>query len=216
MKEKRNNRWRLWIGPGLVAPALLVGCLCRDGGGCGGLGGGLGGSAGGGKFIDKCADIPQGAIPQPIGTHTNTLYTNQVNKAEMDQFVIYLYEWQGDSPNFGPFGARHIDRLAARLPKVTFPVIIEPDCDAGINEARRLTVVAYLEQHGIANAVQVVRLGYPIAEGIYGDEAQRIYRQMITPRFNNNFGNRNGLQGGNQGGIQGGFGGGQSGGFGGY
>jgi hypothetical protein len=212
MKEKRNNRWRLWIGPCLVAPALLAGCLCRDGGGCGGLGGG----AGGGKFIDKCADIPQGAIPQPIGTHTNTLYTNQVNKAEMDQFVIYLYEWQGDTPNFGPFGARHIDRLAARLPQVTFPVIIEPDCDAGINEARRLTVVAYLEQHGNANAGQVVRLGYPIAEGIYGDEAQRIYRQMIYPRNNNNFGNRSNFQGGNQGGIQGGFGGGQLGGSGGY
>jgi hypothetical protein len=206
MKETRNFRWRLWLRPGLVLPALLVGCLCRDGGTCRdgrlGLGGG---------FVDRCATIPAGAIPQPIGTHTNELISRQVNKAEMDQFVIYLYEWQGDSPNFGPFGSRHIERMAARLPQVTFPVIIEPDCDAGINEARRLTVIAYLEQHGNPNASQVVRLGYPQAEGIYGEEAPRIYRQMLVPQNYGGFG-----RGSFQGGFQGGFGalGGGIGGFG--
>ncbi len=136
-----------------------------------------------------------GAIPQPIGTHVNELITRQVNKAEVDQFAIYLYEWAGDSANFGPFGSRHIERLAARLPHVQFPVVIEPDCgDPGVNEARRLTVVAFLEQHGIPNASQVVRLGFPQAEGLYADEAERIYRQMLTPANFNNNNNQNSFQ----------------------
>jgi hypothetical protein len=210
MKVTRNFRWRLWLRPGLVLPALLVGCLCRDGGAC--RDGKLG--LGGGGLIDKCATIPAGAIPQPIGTHTNELLARQVSKAEVDQFVIYLYEWQGDSPNFGPFGSRHIERMAARLPQVPFPVVIEPDCDAGINEARRLTVIAYLEQHGNPNASQVVRLGYPQAEGIYGEEAPRIYRQMLLPQNYSGFGR--GMFGGLQGGL-GSFGGlGSVGGFGGF
>jgi hypothetical protein len=135
-----------------------------------------------GRLRDKCATIPPGAIPQPIGTHTNELISRQVTKAELDQFVIYLYEWQGNSANLGPFGARHIDRIAARLAGGTFPVVIEPDCDAKRNEARKLAVVAFLESRGIANANQSVSVAFPQAEGLLGDEAERIYRQMIIPR----------------------------------
>ena len=144
--------------------------------------------------IDKCATIPAGAIPPPIGTHTNEIFAVQSAKAEMDQFVIYLYEWYGDTANFGPFGSRHIERIAARLPKVTQTVVIEPDRDPGVNEARRVTVIAYLEQHGNPNASQMVVLGFPQAEGLYGDEAPRIYRQMILPQTGNN-NNRNFNQG---------------------
>jgi hypothetical protein len=192
MKSTRTYRWRLWIRPGLVLPAILAGCLCRPAGREGGL-------------VDKCATIPQGAIPQPIGTHTNQLLNRQVDKAEQDQFVIYLYEWQGDTPNFGPFGQIHIERMAARLPQVAHRVIIEPDCDDKINESRRLTVISYLEQHGVADVVPRVQIGYPPAEGLYGEEAPRIFRQMLTPQTNNNRGNF-------QGSFQGGFG--ASGGFG--
>jgi hypothetical protein len=199
MNETRNFRWRLWTRPGLVLPVFLAGCLCRGGGTCG-----TSGKIGSG-IADKCATIPAGAIPQPLGTHTNEIISRQVNKAEMDQFVIYLYEWQGDSPNFGPFGTRHIERIAARLPQVSFRVVIEPDCDRGINEARRLTIIAYLEQKGIANASEVVQLGFPQAEGLYGDEAERIYRQMLRPQGNNFNNLNNNFQGVNQGGVPGAF-----------
>ena len=190
MKTIGNFRSLAWLRTGLVLPTVLVGCMNHHD-----------------KLVDKCADIPPGAIPRPIGTHTNEIITRQVAKAEMDQFVIYLSEWAGDSANFGPFGSRHIERLAARLPHVAFPVVIEPDCDAGVNEARRLSIVAFLEQRGNANAAQVVRVGYPQAEGLYADEAERIYRQMLTPANGNNANNLNNFQNGNQNGNLGGFGG---------
>jgi hypothetical protein len=190
----RTIRSLAWFRTGLVLPTVLAGCMNHHDG-----------------LVDKCATIPPGAIPQPIGTHVNEVITRQVAKAEMDQFAIYLYEWAGDSANLGPFGSRHIEHLAARLPQVAFPVVIEPDCDPGVNEARRLTVVAFLEQHGIANAAQIVHLGYPQAEGLYGDEAERVYRQMLTPGNVNNLNNQNSFQNGfqnnNLGGVQSGFGG---------
>src|SRR6266550_4726593 len=114
MKLTRILRRRLWLKSGLVLPVVLAGCMCR-GGSCGDEGCGGGGLLGGGRFIDKCATIPKGAIPQPIGTHTNELISRQVNKAEADQFVIYLYEWQGDTAFMGPFGARHVEHMAAKL-----------------------------------------------------------------------------------------------------
>ena len=90
-------------------------------------------------------------------------------------------------------------------------MVIEPDCDPGVNEARRLTVVAFLEQHGIANAAQIVHLGYPQAEGLYADEAERVYRQMLTPANLNNLNNQNSFQNSfqnnNVGTVQSGFGG---------
>jgi hypothetical protein len=218
-RQGRKFRWRLWVCPALLAPALVAGCLCRGdcGGGAGGCGAG-GGLFGNGGMFDKCATIPQGAIPPPIGTHTNELLGRQVAKAEMDQFVLYLYEWSGDTANFGPFGSRHMERLATRLPSVTYPVIIEPDCDANLNESRRLTVIAFLEQRGITDAGARVRLGYPIAEGIYGEEAPRIYRQMLSPQSGSyGRGSFQGFQGGfGSGSFSGGFGGGFGGGLGGF
>ena len=177
MKKSRTIRSLAWFRTGWVLPTVLAGCMNHQS-----------------SLVDKCSNIPPGAIPQPIGTHANEIITRQVNKAEMDQFAIYLYEWSGDSANFGPFGSHHIERLAARLPHVAFPVVIEPDCDPGVNEARRLSVIAYLEQHGIANAAQVVHLGYPQAEGLYGDEAERVYRQMLLPANFNNNNNQNSFQ----------------------
>ena len=82
------------------------------------------------------------AIPQPVGTHTNELLARQVNKAEADQFVIYLYEWQGDTAFMGPFGARHVEHMVGALPGSLHPVIIEPDCDKAVNDQRRQTIVA--------------------------------------------------------------------------
>lgn len=177
MKKLRTIRSLAWFRTGLVLPTVLAGCMNHQN-----------------SLVDKCSNIPPGAIPQPIGTHANEIITRQVNKAEMDQFAIYLYEWSGDSANFGPFGSRHIERLAARLPHVAYPVVIEPDCDPGVNEARRLSVIAFLEQRGIANAAQVVHLGYPQAEGLYADEAERLYRQMLLPANFNNFNNQNSFQ----------------------
>jgi len=206
MSKKSRFRWWLWLRPGLVLPVFVAGCMCHGDGACdsGGL------SALRGRF-DKCATIPAGAIPVPIGTHSNEIFDRQVAKGRADNFVIYLYEWSGDTANFGPFGSRHIDRIASQLPKENYPVVLEPDCDPAVNEARRLSTVAYLEQHGNPDASKVVVVGYPQAEGLYGDQAEPIYRRMLG----NTFGNTNAINRGAGGGIGGIGGAGGAGGIGG-
>jgi hypothetical protein len=181
MKKRSNLRLCAWLGSGIVIPSLLAGCMTSN------------------SLVDRCSSIPAGAIPQPIGTHTNEIFSRQVTKAEPDQFVIYLYEWRGDTAFLGPFGSGHIHRMAERLPKVPFPVVIEPDIDAALNEARRAAVVGYLEKNGITNAQRLVTIGIPQAEGIYGEEAERIYRGMIYSRSNNYGGGNQNNFGGNQG-----------------
>jgi hypothetical protein len=206
MTTKSIYRRRLILGLGLALPLFLAGCMMPTGWNCGEDRACATGKCGGicdwfhGHF-DKCATIPAGAIPPPIGTHTNEIAARQVAKAEVDQFVVYLYEWYGDTANLGPFGSRHIERMAVRLPHVTQTVVIEPDGDAGLNEARRVTLIAYLEKHGNPNAGARVFIGLPQAEGLYGDESERIYRQMILPQGNaNNYSNRGATQGNNSGG----------------
>src|SRR5437588_340366 len=46
-----------------------------------------------------------------------------------------------------------------------------------IPSRRRLSIVNQLLAHGIADAQQRVIVGYPQAEGLYGDEAARIFTQ---------------------------------------
>ena len=47
--------------------------------------------------VDACADIPKGAIPAPIGTHTNAYLNAQAEKAEPSDFVIYWNEFLADT-----------------------------------------------------------------------------------------------------------------------
>jgi len=89
------------------------------------------------------------------------------------------------------------------LPEVPFPVLIQVDLNATLNEARRQTIVAMLTQHGVPDAEQRVVLGYPEAEGLFGEEAERIYPQMLrgsygqrfTPGFRSGFGGYGGYGG---------------------
>src|SRR5262245_57901803 len=63
---------------------------------------------------DNCSDIPQGAIPKPIGTYTNELLNRQAAKGERDDFVFYYNEWLEGQAVLGPFGGEHLDKVIMR------------------------------------------------------------------------------------------------------
>jgi hypothetical protein len=188
--------------------------------------------------IDNCADIPAGAIPATAGTYTNAYLNKQADKAEVDDFVIYYNEWKVEAATLGPFGRSHLAQMIARLPTVPFPVIIQPEpehlqatntapnpedkrIDArALDQMRRQVVVDLLCQANVPNAKERVVVGVPTAEGLFGEEGERIYPQMIQNQLGGvggfgGFGNRFG-GGFGGGGFGGGFGGGGFGGFGGF
>ncbi len=230
-------RWRLRLAVGLiVALAATTGCLhkhkqtadecCDDADGkckaCGKH------KCHGKCRIDNCADIPCGAIPTHAGTYTNAYLNKQADKAELDDFVLYYNEFKDGEVLLGPFGRKHLAQMIARLPTVPFPVVIQPEpehlqatntpynpedkkIDARqVDQMRRKVVVDLLCQAKIPNAEERVVVGIPTAEGLFGEEGERIYPQMIQ--------NQNGGFG--QGGLGafglGGFGFGGLGGFGGF
>jgi len=116
-------------------------------------------------------------MPPPLGYAVNSWQEAQINEAEKDDFVIYLMEWQGTT-NVGPYGRYHLEQIAERLPSVPFPVIIQPSQDDKLNFARRVALVTYLANKGIADAEQRVRIAYPQAEGLYGAEAPRAFQPI--------------------------------------
>jgi hypothetical protein len=168
------------------------------------------------RLHDPHADIAKGAIPQPIGTLTGAYLNRQADKAEADDFILYYHEWQEGTAQFGPFGATHMEQIAQRLASVSFPVVIQPVDDPNLNKMRRQTVVDILVQANYPDANERVVIAHSTAEGLFGEEAERIYPQMINGGGGRGRG-MGGMMGGGMGGMGGGFGGmgGMGGGFGG-
>ena len=171
--------------------------------------------------VDNCSDIPKGAIPPPPGAYTLNYLNRQADKAEADDFAIYYNEWAHGTVEFGPFGTTHIEQIAKRLPSVSFPVVIQPvvpdekDPDGvskarELNAARKARVIDLLTTAKIENAKDRVIVAYPTAEGLFGEEGERIYPQMIQNQGGGGggLGGQGGFGGGGFGGGGGGFGGG--------
>jgi hypothetical protein len=135
---------------------------------------------------DRCATIPQGAIPAPLGTYVNGFERWQTAKANADDFVIYKHEWLCAGIELGPYGTYHLGQIIRRLPEVPFPVLIEYEAPQAVSEARRKLIVARLSMAGISDAERRVQVGFPEAGGLYGEEAPRIFLQMITNQGQNN------------------------------
>jgi len=136
--------------------------------------------------IDNCATIPCGAQPAPAGTYINKYIQIQETKAELDDFVFYKHMWYKGGAILGPLGRYQLDLMTARLAETPFPVVIETSKNEKLDEQRRDVILALLKMRGFDDPSRVV-VAYPIAEGMYGDEAPRIYLGLIglNQYFNN-------------------------------
>jgi hypothetical protein len=166
-----------------------------------------GGSADGDR-VGGGSHHPPPLVPEPNGAFVHKMEEIQANKAEESDFVFFLDEWYQGGTQLGPHGLYHLGAIVPRLPNVPFPVVVQPTPDAALNENRRQVIVAALAKHGVPEADQRVIVAFPTAEGLYGEEAPRIYLQMIYPRA---FGGQGAYGGSGPFGFGGGFGG-----FGGY
>jgi len=129
----------------------------------------------------------------------------QTFKASLDRYVVHNREWYMGGVTLGPAGRRHVLGLLDELRRSEAALILAPDEDVRRDEPRRRALVELLANAGFSDALARVRLAYPIAEGLYGEEAIRIYPRLFQ-QTNGGFG------GGGGGGGAGGFGGGGGGG----
>jgi len=131
----------------------------------------------------QCRRVPPGAIPVTSGSYVRQWEATERAKAAADAFVIYGHEWYQGGLDLGPYGRYHLNLIAQRLPGVPFAVVIQPDLREEYNAARRQLVIHYLARHGVADAAQRVVIAFPQAEGLYGEEAPRIYREFFGQGF---------------------------------
>ncbi|MCI0681332.1 MAG: hypothetical protein L0Y71_04440 [Gemmataceae bacterium] len=146
-----------WLGA--AALSALVGCHSCDP-----------------AFGPACADIPPGAIPQPLGTYACQWQTAQAERAELDDFVVYMNEWAERSALLGPCGRAHLSAIARRLDSIPAQVMVQQSADPELDLARLATVIEFLAQLGVGDAGSRVIIGTPEAEGLYGFEAPRAVR----------------------------------------
>jgi hypothetical protein len=129
---------------------------------------------------NQCQKVPPGAIPAPSGTYVTQWYARETMLAQMDMFVVYGNEWFQGGVVLGPYGFNHVLQIARRMACVPWPLVIQPDLRPGYDAQRRAVIVQYLARAGVPNPGERVVLGFPRAEGLYGDEAPRIYYSMIS------------------------------------
>jgi len=171
------------------------------------------------RDCERCA----GAMPAPLGTYARGHELAQTAHAQQTAFVIHRHEWYQGSDKLGPDGRRHVNRLIQRLSNEPDPVVVErsepdlktqPDIDEAIREAsqldetRRRNVVSLLATGGIPDADSRVVVGESPAEGLNGNQAPRIFNQILRGGSSGGRGSFSGNSGG------GGIGGGRSGGLG--
>ena len=146
-----------WLG--VAFAALTAGCTGTNG-------------------VDRFDDIAQGAIPDTPQTTVHRFFETQAGKAEADDFVFYRHEFFMDGSQLGPYGQYHVRLIASRLNKVPFPVLIQAVPDAKLNDQRRQTVIAALKRAGFEDIDQRVIVGFPEAEGLGGEEAERVFNSL--------------------------------------
>jgi hypothetical protein len=154
--------------------------------------------------VNNCANIPKGALPAPPGTYVNKFIEIQSGIAEADDFVLYKHMWFKAGTELGPLGRYQLDLISRRLARVPFPVVVETSMNDSLDQQRREIIVSLLAARGFTDPSRVV-VAFPQAEGLYGDEAPRLYNRLL---FGGPFGGGFGAGGlGGFGGGLGGFGG---------
>src|SRR5262249_36154280 len=124
-------------------------------------------------YVDNCAQIPRRAQPAPSGTYTNRWAFLQAQKAELDDFVIYQNMWFRGGTELGPMGRYYLDLISNRMARHPMPIVIETSRDDKLDESRREVLITLLERRGLKDPTRVI-VAFPIAEGLLGEEAQRI------------------------------------------
>ena len=104
----------------------------------------------------------------------------QVANGDAARMVLYHYDFVEGSDQLNPRGKYQLAKIAALLPQIFNPIIIEATADApGMDEARRVAVVRELAKGPFPVPAERVVVGRPISVPLRGVEAERIYHNLL-------------------------------------
>jgi hypothetical protein len=102
-----------------------------------------------------------------------------VANGDAARMVLYHYDFLDGHGGLNPRGKERLAQIARMLPKTFFPVVIEPGCDPGVDQARRLAVLNELGQCPFPIPAERVVVGKPLAYPLSGAEAVFIYQNLL-------------------------------------
>lgn len=161
--------------------------------------------------VDRCADVPSGAVPAAPGNHVCQWQQAQVRSASADLGVFYQADFVDQSDRLSPAAEQHVARLVQQGSLGLVPLILEPSDDPQRDAARTVMMASAFNAAGAPLTPEQIRIAHPAALGLKGFRAQQVAR--TASRVGSQGGGQGGGQSGGQGG--GGMGGGGLGGFGG-
>jgi hypothetical protein len=117
----------------------------------------------------------------PLGYFLYEHGKTQVANGTAARMTLYHYDFEEGRNALTPRGRDQLAKIAALLPQNFFPVVIERTPEApALAEARRRVVLAELARAPFPIPPERVMVGVPMANGISGVEAERIYRNLIS------------------------------------
>ncbi|WP_372717873.1 hypothetical protein [Novipirellula sp.] len=165
---------KLFVSGGLLAMSLAL-SGCRSGQGI--------------FQVDRCADVPSGAIPAKPGSHLCEWQQAQVQSASIDQGVFYQADFVGSTDQLSPAAEVQVARLVEQGAVGTVSLIVEPSGDPHRDAGRVTMLASAFSAAGASIAAEQIQVAFPPALGLEGFRAQQVARQA----------SRSGNQGGGQG-----------------
>src|SRR5262245_22415129 len=80
----------------------------------------------------RAGGVTPATVREKLGASIHRIMAAQVEKAEVDQFVLYELEWVGNTAQLGPAGQYHLGRIIQRLPETNYSVIIQMHVDEAV------------------------------------------------------------------------------------
>ncbi len=142
--------------------------------------------------VDRCADVPCGAIPAPAGSYLCNWQQAQVASASIDLGVFYQSDFVGDSVNLSPSAEQQVARLVQQGAVGTIPIVIEPSNDPQRDAGRVYMLASAFSAAGYPMSADHIQVAHPAAIGLEGFQAQQIahYSARRWPRWRNRWRNR--------------------------
>jgi hypothetical protein len=130
---------------------------------------------------DNFIGYPEEFIEPPIGFYVRENNLLMRAKADPHRFTLYRSDFLAGTDRLSPLGASRFNLLAARLRAWPGPVLIEWSPDTpGLAEARRMAVLALLQNTGAPMIPERVVIGPSTYPGMLGTDAANNYGAMIT------------------------------------
>lgn len=155
----------------LGTSSLYAGCPCNNNGLCG--------NGCRSRGWNKPA-FPPYDRPFPLGQVSDAFNETQQTNAEAADFILYEYEFVGDTANLNPKGRDHMTQIARRLPHVPFPIVVE--MTEKTNDPKENQFLLTIDETRRANVVRWLQKFY--ADDPTMDPNQIAGRVVIAPDFN--------------------------------